>query len=123
MVLTPTAQDRMVMIGVMGTMLAGFRNTAIIPPPKSVTKQIDQKVEDSLKTRTLEKLLNSNNYSIQEIAAIIVCERALHDDDTINTLLWHITRPSYTSREQGIRALSMMMNSSESKPTVSSTPN
>lgn len=120
--LTPAVQDRLfflgvgltacAVIGLMRRMLIASRQAAIIPPAENKPQYITQEVEDSLKLSTLDKLLDSPNYAIQETAAIIVCERALHDGSTINILLWYITQPDYKSREQGIRALSMMMNSS-----------
>ena len=80
-------------------------------PSENKPQYITQAVEDSLKVSTLDKLLDSPNFSIQETTAIIVCERALHDGATIDVLLWYITRPDHELREKGIRALTMMMNS------------
>ncbi|CZT09780.1 hypothetical protein WAI453_007019 [Rhynchosporium graminicola] len=101
-----------VVIWAMREMLIYYRDAAIIPPSENKPQYITQDVEDSLKLSTLNKLLDSPSYLVQETTAIIVCERALHDEVAINALLWHITRPDHTSREQGIRALTMMMNSS-----------
>lgn len=92
-------------------MLISYRDSAIEAPVENKPQYITQEVEDSLKLSTLNKLLSNPNYAIQETASIIVCERALHDGSTIDVLLWYITQPNYESREQGIRALNMMMNS------------
>jgi hypothetical protein len=119
--LSPAVQDRLFMlgiglsacavIGVMRRMLNHYRIAAIEPAAENKPQYITQDVEDSLKLSTLDKLLDSPNYAIQETAAVIVCERALHDGSTIDVLLWYITQPEYEFREQGIRALNMMMNS------------
>ena len=121
--LSPTASDRLIylglglatvgLVGVMKRMLTNFRNAAVLPPQPDIAKQIDQKVEDALKASTLDKLLDSTNYSIQEIASIIICERAVHEKDTLKTLMWYIGRPEYKFRERGIRALNLITNSGE----------
>jgi len=118
--LSPAAQDRLFVLGigfatcaiisVMRRMLIHYRDAAIEPPAQNKPQYITQEVEDSLKLSTLDKLLDSPNYAIQETAAIIVCERALYDGQTIDVLLWYITQKEYELREQGIRALNMMMN-------------
>jgi hypothetical protein len=119
--ISPAAQDRLfifglglatfAVIGVMRQMLIHYRDSAAIPPSENKPQYITQAVEDSLKVSTLDKLLDSPNFCIQETTAIIVCERALHDGATIDVLLWYITRPDHKLREKGIRALTMMMNS------------
>jgi hypothetical protein len=119
--LSPAVQDRLFMLGigltacavidVMRRMLISYKEAAIEPPAENKPQYITQEVEDSLKLSTLDKLLDSPNYAIQETASIIICERALHDGSTIDVLLWYITQPDYEAREQGIRALNMMMNS------------
>jgi hypothetical protein len=119
--ISPAAQDRLfifglglatcAVIGVMRQMLIHYRDSAVIPPSENKPQYITQAVEDSLKVSTLDKLLDSPNFCIQETTAIIVCERALHDGATIDVLLWYITRPDHKLREKGIRALTMMMNS------------
>ena len=119
--LSPAAQDRLfflgiglttcAVIGLMRRMLIRYKDAAAIPHPEGKSQYITQDVEDSLKVSTLDKLLDSPNYSIQETTAIIVCERALHDGSTIDILLHYITRPEHDLRERGIRALTMMMNS------------
>ena len=123
-VLSPAGQERLFLfglgvttcavVGLMRHMLIKYRDAALEPPVENKPSYITQRVEDSLKLSTLDKLLHSPNYCIQETAAIIICGRALYDPPTINALLWHITRPDYELREKGIRTLSMMMNSSES---------
>ena len=126
--LTPAAQDRLfflgiglsacAIIGLMRRMLIQYQKSAIVQHPESKPQYITQEVEDSLKISTLNKLLDSPNYSIQETAAIIICERALHDGSTIDVLLHYITRQEHAMREQGIRALTMMMNScKDTSPT------
>lgn len=97
-------------------MLIHYRDLARIPPSPDEPSYIDQAIEDNLKLSTLQQLLESPNYGIQETATVIICERALHDEKTIDTLLWNITRPDHDVREQGIRALIMVMNSCEYFP-------
>jgi hypothetical protein len=118
--LSPVSQDRLFFLGLgltscavialMRHMLYQYQESAIIQPSESKSQYITQDVEDSLKESTLNKLLNSPNYSIQETTAIIICERALHDGVTLDALLHRITRPSHEMREEGIRALTMMTN-------------
>ncbi|KAL2072841.1 hypothetical protein VTL71DRAFT_12184 [Oculimacula yallundae] len=120
--LSPSGNDRLFTLGLacaagaviwaMREMLIYYRDEAAILPFENKPQYITQEVEDSLKLSTLNKLLDSPSHLIQETTAIIICERALHDEAAINALLWHITRPDHASREQGIRALTMMMNSS-----------
>ena len=115
------AQDRLflislgiatvVVVSFMRRLLFQYRDAAIVPPSENQPQYITQKVEDSLKLSTLNKLLDSPNYSIQETTAVIICERALHDGATIDALLYHIAQPDHDTREQGIRALTMMINS------------
>jgi len=98
-------------INFMRRMLSSYRDAAIDPPEKQKSKFVDQKVEDSLMLGTLDKLLESPNYSIHEIASIIICERALHDAPTVESLFQYITQPNYETREKGVRALRIIMNS------------
>ncbi|PQE20930.1 cytoskeleton-associated protein [Rutstroemia sp. NJR-2017a BBW] len=121
-ILSPLGQERLfvlglgvttcAIIGLMRRMLVHYRDTAALPPTENKSHYIDQDTEDSLKLSTLDKLLDNPNYGIQETAAIIICERALHDKNTLDILLWYITRPDHDTREKGIRALTMIMNSS-----------
>lgn len=118
---TPSGNDKLFIFGLgcaagamiwaMREMLIYYRDEAAILPSENKPQYITQDVEDSLKLSTLGKLLDSPNYCIQETTAIIVCDRALHDQYALDALLWHLTRPEHASREQGIRALTMMMNS------------
>lgn len=126
--LSPTGKDRLFLlglglatgavIGLMRQMLIHYRDAAAIPPSENKPQYITQEVEDSLKVSTLDKLLDSPNYCIQETTALIVCERALHDPKAIDAILYHITRPEQESRERGIRALTMMMNSGKQCPVL-----
>jgi hypothetical protein len=119
--LSPAAQDRLLLLGigitacatlgVMRHLLISYREAAIVPPSEIKPQYITQDVEDSLKISTLNKLLDNPNYSIQETTAVIIFERAIHDETAIDTLLYYITRPEHDMREQGIRAMIMMMNS------------
>jgi hypothetical protein len=93
-------------------MLVHYRELSIVKPLQSQPQYITQGTEDSLKLSTLEKLLDSHSYGIQETTARIICDRALHDGNTIDGLLWHITRADHDMREQGIRAFNRMVNSS-----------
>lgn len=121
MAVSPALQDRLFMLGVgltacamidvMRRMLIHYRASAIEAPAENKPQYITQEVEDSLKLSTLRKLLDSPNFAIQETAVTIVCERVLHDQTSVDILLWHITQPEYEKREQGIRALKEMVNS------------
>lgn len=118
--LSPAAQNRLFLLGIgLGTvavlglmrrMLIHYRDAAIIPLSENKPQYITQEVEDSLKLSTLDKLLDSPNYTIQETTSVIICERALHDSAAIEALLWHITRPDYDLREKGVRAILMIVN-------------
>jgi len=126
--LSPSFQNKLLILGLgvtscavieaMRRMLAHYRDLAKIPASPDESSYITQAVEDSLKLSTLDKLLDSPNYGIQEITSIIICERALHDENAVDTLLWHITRPDHKERERGIRALILMMNSCEHSLTI-----
>ncbi|ESZ97960.1 hypothetical protein SBOR_1631 [Sclerotinia borealis F-4128] len=96
--------------------LIHYREAATIPPTENKSHFIDQQTEDSLGLNTLSKLLDNPNYGIQETAAIIICERALHNDFTINSLLHDISQPDYDRREKAIRALVLIVNSSTVAP-------
>jgi hypothetical protein len=92
----------------MRQMLIVYRHTLEVQKPNSGTQYITQSTEDSLKTSTLEKLIRSHNYGIQETATRIVCDRALHDGATLKAVLRELTRPDRDRREQAIRALFML---------------
>lgn len=127
--LSPAATDRLwifgfgvttfAVLGFMRYLLVENREAAKVQLTPNKPQYITQEVEDSLKLETLNKLLDSPNYGIQETTAIIICERALHDGVTVDTLLWYITRADHDIRETGIRALTMMMNGCESFSHVS----
>lgn len=89
-------------------MLRAYRDSVEVKKPSPKTQYITQRTEDSLKSSTLEKLIESHNYGIQETAARIVCDRALHDGATLDALLWELTRPDRDGREQAIRALYLL---------------
>jgi len=100
-----------VIFSLMRRMLAHYRDAAIVPQPESKSQYITQKVEDSLKLSTLNKLLDSPSYSIQDTTAIIICERALHDATAFDTLLHLAAQPDYDNRNMSIRALTILLNS------------
>ncbi|RDL36837.1 Uncharacterized protein BP5553_06189 [Venustampulla echinocandica] len=120
--LSPAMQDRLFFLGLgLGTcavislmrrVLVHYRDAAILPQSENKPQYITQEVEDSLKLSTLDKLLDSPNYCIQETASIIICERALHDESSIDAILYFITRPDYDTREKAVKTLTYMMNSS-----------
>jgi hypothetical protein len=89
-------------------MLIAYRDSAEVKKSSPKTQYITQGTEDSLKSSTLEKLIGSHNYGIQETAARIVTDRALHDGATLDALLWELARPDHYRREQAIRALYML---------------
>jgi hypothetical protein len=132
-ILSPSGQERLFVLGLgvttcaifglMRRMLVHYRDAAALPPTENKSHYIDQDTEDSLKLSTLDKLLDNPNYGIQETAAIIICERALHDKNTLDILLWYITRPDHDTREKGIRALTMIMNSCAYTPLSSENRN
>jgi hypothetical protein len=95
-------------LGLMRHMLIAYRDSVEVKKPSPKTQYITQGTEDSLKSSTLEKLIESHNYGIQETAARIVADRALHDGATLDALLWELTRPDRDRREQAIRALYML---------------
>ncbi len=92
----------------MRRMLTAYRDSVEVKKPSPKTQYITQGTEDALKSSTLEKLIESHNYGIQETAARIVADRALHDGTTLDALLWELTRSDRDRREQAIRALYML---------------
>lgn len=100
-------------IGLMRHMLTVYRDSVEVKKPSPVTQYITQGTEDSLKIRTLEKLIESHSYGIKETATRIVCDRALHDEATVDRLLWELTRPDRNVREQAIRALYVLTEQRE----------
>ncbi|TAQ86546.1 hypothetical protein B7494_g5146 [Chlorociboria aeruginascens] len=120
--LSPVAQDRLFIFGLgiaavavvdlVRRMLISYREAAVIHPPVSKPTQIKQATEDSLGEETLNTLLDSPSYYVQEGAAFLICDRALHDEDAWDTLLWHIAQPDHDLREKGLRAMIMLFNNS-----------
>lgn len=95
-------------VGIMRHMLIVYRDSVEIKSPPPKTQYITQGTEDSLKQNTLEKLVDSHNYGIQETATRIVCDRAVHDNVTLDIVLRELSRPEHGRREQAIRALNML---------------
>ncbi|POS83618.1 hypothetical protein EPUL_003502 [Erysiphe pulchra] len=95
----------------MRQMLIYSRDSAIIPPSENKPQYITQDVEDSLKLSTLEKLLDSPSWVIRDTSSTIICDRALHNETAFTTILRCISRANYETREMGIRALNLMLDS------------
>ncbi|SPQ18687.1 f08e5819-0e56-444c-9cd7-7d10a307073c [Thermothielavioides terrestris] len=89
-------------------LLRKWRDEAEIKPAQPKTQYITQETEDALKLGTLDTLLGHYNYSIRETAAKIVCDRAVNDRETVDMLLWGITRPDYEERLKNLRALAII---------------
>lgn len=96
-------------------LLKKWRDEAEIKPPQPKTQYITQETEDALKLSTLETLLGHYNYAIRETSAKIVCDRAVNDKDTVDMLLWGITRKDYDERMRNLRALAIITDSRESE--------
>lgn len=95
-------------VGVVATMrmfLTRMLDEAEIKQQQPTTQYITQETEDSLKPNTLDTLLAHYNYAIREIAGKIVTDRAVNDSESINYLLWGITRPDYDERLKCLRTL------------------
>lgn len=95
-------------VGVVATMrmfLTRLRDEAEIKQPQPTTQYITQETEDSLKPNTLDTLLAHYNFAIREIAGKIVTDRAVNDGESIDQLLWGITRPDYDERLKCLRSL------------------
>lgn len=88
--------------------LVHYRDSTVPKETRPQTQHITQEIEDTLSSTTLSKLISSTTYSIREISSRIVCDRALHDESTLESLLWYITRPDHDKREKGLRALFML---------------
>jgi hypothetical protein len=95
-------------------LLRKWRDEAEIKPAQPKTQYITQETEDALKLGTLDTLLGHYNYSIRETAAKIVCDRAVNDRETVDMLLWGITRPDYEERLKNLRALAIITDPRES---------
>ncbi|KAK4105472.1 hypothetical protein N658DRAFT_512914 [Parathielavia hyrcaniae] len=89
-------------------LLKKWRDDAEVKPVQPKTQYITQETEDALKLGTLETLLGHYNQSIRETAAKIVCDRAANDRDTVDQLLWGITRNDYAERMTNLRALAII---------------
>lgn len=85
--------------------LIKMRDEAEIKQKQPTTQYITQETEDSLKPNTLDTLLFHYNYAIRDIAGKIVTDRAVNDSESINYLLWGITRPDYDERLKCLRTL------------------
>ncbi|KAM5351669.1 hypothetical protein ACJ41O_004392 [Fusarium nematophilum] len=116
--LTFARDERVILVGLglatfsvvstMFTALTIIRDDNEIPPAQPKTQYITQDTEDSLQLETLEKLLDHPNYSIREIAIKILCDRAVNDPETTQSLLYGITRPNYDERMRCLRALALL---------------
>lgn len=98
-------------VGVVATMrvlLQQWRDGTEIKPQQPTTQYITQETEDSLRPSTLDMLLGHYNFAIREVAAKIVCDRAVNDGETIDYLLWGITRPDYDERMKNLRTLAFI---------------
>lgn len=93
--------------------LEDYRTKAQIPLDLPRSQYINQATEDALKPQTLFKLIQSPNYGIADIASRIVLDRALHSPETLDALLWEVTRADHERREWGIRALHLLTESSK----------
>lgn len=89
-------------------LLKKWRDEAEIKPVQPKTQYITQETEDALKLGTIDTLLGHYNQSIRETAAKIVCDRAVNDRDTVDQLLWGITRKDYDERMRNLRALAII---------------
>ncbi len=97
-----------VVLGLIRRMLIHYRDSVEIKEPKPKPHYVSQNEEDALTPSTLEKLIDSHNHSIQELASRIVLDRALHENTTIDALLFDVTRPDYDRRDRAIRALFLL---------------
>ncbi|KAL1841293.1 hypothetical protein VTJ49DRAFT_7238 [Mycothermus thermophilus] len=89
-------------------LLKKWRDEAEIKTPQPKTQYITQETEDALQLSTLDTLLGHYNQSIRETAAKILCDRAFNDKDTVEVLLWGITRLDYEERMRYLRALAVI---------------
>ncbi len=94
-------------------LLQQWRDDAEIKPVQPKTQYITQETEDALKLSTLDTLLGHYNQSIRETSAKIVCDRAVNDKDTVDLLLWGITRKDYDERMRNLRALAIITDPRE----------
>ncbi|KAL2757475.1 hypothetical protein ACRALDRAFT_2039900 [Sodiomyces alcalophilus JCM 7366] len=97
------------MVSLMTQALVVVRDENEVKPTPPKAQYITQETEDALQLETLDKLLAHPNYSIQDIATRILCDRAVNSDETMQYLLYNITRPDYDTRTQSLRALAMLL--------------
>ncbi|KAK4205293.1 hypothetical protein QBC40DRAFT_50575 [Triangularia verruculosa] len=98
-------------VALVGTVLLAldqWRSESETKPPQPKPQYITQDTEDALKLGTLDTLLGHYNHAIRETAVKIVCDRAVNDKDTLEQLLWGITRPNYDERNKNLRALAVI---------------
>ncbi|KAM0332329.1 hypothetical protein ACHAQA_002606 [Verticillium albo-atrum] len=96
------------MVTMMTQALLWVRDDNEVKPVTLKPQYITQDTEDSLQLGTLDKLLAHSNYSIRDIANKILCDRAVNDPETVQYLLYDITRPDYDTRMQALRALATL---------------
>ncbi|GAP86206.1 putative cytoskeleton-associated protein [Rosellinia necatrix] len=96
----------------MRIILLHSRDKAEIQPAQPKTQYITQATEDSLKSSTLNTLLQHYNFAIRDTAVRIVASRAVNDNSTIHDLLWGITREDYDERMRSLRALTFALDDS-----------
>lgn len=104
-------------VALVGTVLLAldqWRSECETKPPQPKPQYITQDTEDALKLTTLDTLLGHYNHAIRETAVKIVCDRAVNDKDTLEQLLWGITRPNYDERLKNLRALAVVTDPRES---------
>ncbi|KAI5926832.1 hypothetical protein F4810DRAFT_653754 [Camillea tinctor] len=100
-------------LAAMRMLLEYYRDEAEIKPAQPKTQYITQDTEDSLKLTTLNSLLNHYNFAIRDTALKIIASRAVHDNPTVDELLWGITREDYEERMKYLRALSFAIEDKE----------
>lgn len=110
--------ERLIIVGLMAVVVGVVSTVRIfttqvldqaeIKPPQPTTQYITQDTEDSLKPATLDTILGHYNYAIREIAAKIVCDRAVNDGESMDYLLWGIARPDYDERMKCLRTLAFI---------------
>jgi H+/gluconate symporter-like permease len=108
-------------IPLMYWLLEFVRQESEIKPPQPKTQYINQDTEDSLELSTLGTLLDHYNFAIREMAAKIICDRAINDPVTLPTLFWGITRPDYDERVKNLRALAMIIDNRK-QPSLNPAP-
>lgn len=104
------------MVGAVATLrlfLTRLRDDAEIKQQQPPTQYITQETEDSLKPNTLNTLLEHYNFAIREISGKIVTDRAVNDGESIEYLLWGITRSDYDERLKCLRTLAYVTDPRE----------